>query len=85
LLKKYALAMPIATIEDAQIQGGLGSIIDEELINLKHHGVIHFGFGLAIVPHGKIPALRTSLELTPEKITEKIISFLKQKKSQVFQ
>lgn len=79
LLKKYASLMPIATIEDSQIQGGLGSIVDEVLINLKHNGVLHFGFGLDIVPHGKIPALRDSLGLSVEKITEQTVAFLKEK------
>lgn len=79
LLKKHAASMPVATLEDSQIQGGLGSIIDEELINVKHHNVIHFGWGLDIVPHGKISDLRASGGLTPEKIAENLISSLKQK------
>lgn len=71
-----AQKFPIITIEDNQIQGGLGSIIDEILINEKHHGVLHFGWNDSIIPHGTNLGIRAKFDLTPEKIANKIIKHL---------
>jgi 1-deoxy-D-xylulose-5-phosphate synthase len=72
LLIKQAEAMPIATIEDYQIIGGLGAIADSVLVNIKHNGVQHFGWGDEIIPHGTISGIRKKYNLTPEKIADKL-------------
>ncbi|MDD3118700.1 MAG: 1-deoxy-D-xylulose-5-phosphate synthase, partial [Victivallales bacterium] len=58
LLLEQAAQMPIVTIEDNQISGGLGSIADELLVNFHHHGLRHFGWGETIIPHGDPARLR---------------------------
>jgi 1-deoxy-D-xylulose-5-phosphate synthase len=70
----------IATIEDNLIHGGLGSTVDEILINSKHQGVLHFGWKDEIVPHGTINGIKEKAELTPDKIANKIIQTVKGKK-----
>ena len=63
----------IVTIEDNLINGGLGSTVDEILINCKHKEVLHFGWKNKIVPHGTISGIKERAGFTPEKIAEKII------------
>jgi len=70
----------IVTIEDNLIHGGLGSTVDEILINSKHQGVLHFGWKDEIVPHGTINGIKEKAELTPDKIANKIIQTVKGKK-----
>ncbi|MFZ2654653.1 MAG: 1-deoxy-D-xylulose-5-phosphate synthase [Victivallales bacterium] len=73
LLLQHASKMPVATIEDCQIQGGLGSIVDETLISASHKGVHHFGWGNGIVPHGTIAGIRKKSGFTAEAIAEDIL------------
>ncbi len=61
LLLKLASKMPVATIEDCQISGGIAAIVDSLLVNHKHHGVKHFGWPDSIVPHGTICGFRKKL------------------------
>lgn len=68
LLLKQAKKMPVITIEDCQIEGGLGSIVDSILVNVKHKGVTHFGWGNEIIPHGTINGIREKYGMTPDKI-----------------
>ena len=74
LLLKQAAKMPIATIEDCQIDGGLGGIVDSLLINKKHKDVSHFGWSDKIIPHGTVCEIRRKFDLTPEAIAEKIVT-----------
>jgi len=66
----------IVTIEDNLIKGGLGSCIDEILINQKHKMIMHFGWNDEIVPHGTIAGLKKSAGLTADKIADKIKNHL---------
>jgi 1-deoxy-D-xylulose-5-phosphate synthase len=72
LLLEFAEKMPIATIEDSVISGGLGTVIDELLINVKHRGIKHFGWGKQFINHGAPAKLREEHNFTPEKIAEAI-------------
>ncbi|OGV39491.1 MAG: 1-deoxy-D-xylulose-5-phosphate synthase [Lentisphaerae bacterium GWF2_45_14] len=78
LLKEHASKMYVFSIEDCQTKGGLGSTIDEILINEKHHGVHHFGWGDEIIPHGPVKEIRKLKNFTPEAITEKIRNVISQ-------
>lgn len=73
LLQEYAENMPIVTIEDCQVDGGIGSIVDTLLINKKHQKILHFGWGNQIIPHGTICGIRKKFNLTSDAIAEKII------------
>ena len=72
LLFECAEKMPIVTIEDGVISGGLGTIIDEQLINIKHQGVKHFGWKREFIEHGAPEKLREQHNFTPEKIAKAI-------------
>ncbi|HBC85844.1 MAG TPA: 1-deoxy-D-xylulose-5-phosphate synthase [Lentisphaeria bacterium] len=73
LLLQHAAKMPVATIEDCQIQGGLGSIVDETLIKAGHKGVFHFGWGNDVIPHGTIAGIRKKSGFTAEAIAAEIL------------
>lgn len=72
-LKNTASKMPIVSIEDNNVVGGLGSIIDEILITCKHNDILHFGWNNEVIPHGTAAGIRKKLEMTPENIAEKIL------------
>jgi 1-deoxy-D-xylulose-5-phosphate synthase len=72
LLKKQAVTMPVFTLEDCQITGGLASEVDETLINCKHKGVKHFGWESEIIPHGTPKELRENHGMSPKKIIKEI-------------
>jgi len=74
LLKKQAATMPVFTLEDCQITGGLASEVDELLINSKHKGVKHFGWKSEIIPHGTPKKLRENYGMSQKNIIEKIIN-----------
>lgn len=76
LLLRHAESMPIATIEDCQIQGGLGSAVDELLVRAVHKGVYHYGWGNDIVPHGTIAGIRKKAKFTAEDISADILKSL---------
>lgn len=80
LLKKHAATMPIITLENNQIGGGLGAQTDEVLINFKHCGVRHFGWGVEILPHGSVQQLREENNFTAEYITATAIDMIKKSK-----
>ncbi len=75
-LKQAASAKLIVTIEDNTIVGGLASIVDETLINFKHKGVLHFGWGNKLIPHGTVKGIKKNFGLTPDKIAFEIKKFL---------
>jgi 1-deoxy-D-xylulose-5-phosphate synthase len=74
LLIKKAEKMPIITIEDNCKSGGLASIVDEILINVKHKKILHFGWDNKIIPHGSPDQIRESLNLTANHISETILA-----------
>jgi 1-deoxy-D-xylulose-5-phosphate synthase len=76
LLKQQAKKALICTIEDCQIEGGLGGIVDSHLVSEKHSGVLHFGWDDSIIPHGTIKGIREKYNLTADKIAENIIKKL---------
>ncbi len=76
ILLHTSQTMPIITIEDCQVQGGLGSIVDELLINTKHKGVLHFGWGTDIVPHGSTNEIKKEYKLTSDSIAKEIKKIL---------
>ncbi len=69
--------MPVVTIEDCQVSGGLGGLVDEILINKTHKKVLHLGWGREIVPHGNPQLIREEAGLTPELIAEKCLELIK--------
>jgi deoxyxylulose-5-phosphate synthase len=74
LLKKQAALMPVFTLEDCQIAGGLASEVDEVLINCEHHGVKHFGWQTEIIPHGAIKELREHHGMNSNEIIKTILN-----------
>ena len=79
LLKKQAGKMPVFTLEDCQITGGLASEADEILINCAHKGIKHFGWKSEIIPHGTPKELRKNHGMDTEKIIKEIKESLKMK------
>ena len=75
-LKQAASAKLIVTIEDNTIAGGLASVVDEALINFKHKGVLHFGWGNGVISHGTVKGIKKTFGLTPEKIVFEIKKLL---------
>ena len=77
-LKQDAADKVIVTVEDAQKEGGLASLVDSALINEPHKQILHFGWSSSgFVPHGKPGDLRKAYQLTPQDIAEKIIAAVK--------
>ncbi|MCP4177792.1 MAG: 1-deoxy-D-xylulose-5-phosphate synthase [bacterium] len=74
LLTEKAKKMPIITIEDNCKSGGLASIVDEILINVKHKKILHFGWGNDLIPHGSPNKIRESLGLTAANIAKTILA-----------
>lgn len=74
-LIEMASAMPIVTLEDNVMNGGLASIAANELSALEHKGILHFGWNAEeIIPHGDIEKLREARGMTSPQIAEKIIA-----------
>ena len=74
-LKKDAADKVVVTIEDAQKEGGMSSLVDSAIINEPHKQILHFGWSCnEFVPHGKPEELRKAYKLTPQDIAEKIIA-----------
>jgi 1-deoxy-D-xylulose-5-phosphate synthase len=72
LLLSQAENKTICTIENSQINGGIGALVDSTLINTPHKKIIHFGWNDSIIPHGTVDGIRSKLNFTPQKIAEKI-------------
>jgi len=77
LLAAQAAKAPLATIEDCQVFGGLGSIIDAALASCAGKGARHFGWGDQIIPHGDVETLRELSGMTPAAIADKLKAWLK--------
>ncbi len=76
LLASQAERMPVASIEDCQVFGGLGSLIDSALISVPRKAVRHFGWSDEVIPHGQVELLRERLSMTPEAIAKALRSWL---------
>jgi 1-deoxy-D-xylulose-5-phosphate synthase len=79
LLEQHAASMPVFTLEDCQITGGLASQVDEILINSVHKGVRHFGWKSEIIPHGTTDKLRENHGMCFENIVDAISDSVKRK------
>ncbi|MDD5699039.1 MAG: 1-deoxy-D-xylulose-5-phosphate synthase [Victivallaceae bacterium] len=77
LLSGHAASMPVFTLEDGQLTGGLASAVDEILINVKHCGVKHFGWKPEIIPHGAPEQLRARHGLDTDAIMKTIIDIVR--------
>jgi transketolase C-terminal domain/subunit len=65
----------IVTIEDSLLCGGLASLTDSILVHAEHQKIFHFGWdNSGFIPHGAVADLRHHCGLTPEQISESILS-----------
>lgn len=63
--------MPVVTLEDHSLHGGLADIAAREITDLKHCGLFRFGWDPEkITPHGSTLELRRSAGLLPEQLAE---------------
>ncbi len=74
LLTAQAATMPIITIEDHEINGGLGMAVTAALPK-KNFGVLRFGWPCEVMPHGKPDLIRRKFRFTVEDMVEKICKF----------
>lgn len=81
LLAVQAETMLIVTIEDTQLCGGIASVVDELLINSNKHGVLHFGWGIEIIPHGNLDEIRRHHQFTPQIMADKIAASLRESRN----
>ncbi|MEA4863119.1 MAG: 1-deoxy-D-xylulose-5-phosphate synthase [Victivallaceae bacterium] len=71
LLNAHAASMPVATIEDHSVRGGLGSAAEEALAG-SGAKFMAFGWPDDVLPHGKVSELRKLCGMTPEAIAAEI-------------
>ena len=77
LLCRLAEQMPVATIEDHCLGGGMGSLVNGTLTNLREARVRNFGWPEdRFVPWGSPEKLRRQFGLTAEQIAESIVEWL---------
>ena len=76
-LLKDSETLPIISLEDHCIDGGLASICSELLVNKNHKGLLPKALPKEIIPWGKTKDLRSKYRLLPEQIAEDIENFLK--------
>lgn len=76
LLLRHAAAMPVATIEDHSLRGGLAAAVREALAE-SGGGCLGFGWPDEVMPHGKVSELRRMYGMTPESIAAKLLAFLR--------
>lgn len=72
MLLSMAERMPVATIEDCIVSGGIGGLVDGALINSRHRGVMHFGWDGSPIPHGELELVRESAGMTPAAIAASV-------------
>jgi deoxyxylulose-5-phosphate synthase len=75
-LKKQAAEMPVVTIEDGHVAGGLGGLVALALENAEHKGVHHFGWSDDIPPHGTVRGIRESRGMSSDAIARTLVSAL---------
>lgn len=68
----------IVTIEDNLLLGGLGSCINEYLIEegLVNNNILNLGFNDRFITHGEVDILYKENGLDPESICERILHFI---------
>lgn len=76
LLLAQAAKMPVVTIENSCMIGGLASAIDEILVANQGFKVRHFGWDDTIIPHGTIQGIREKFAFTAENISKKILDWI---------
>ncbi len=77
LLIEQAQTMPIVTIEDHSLGGGLGDLANGELANLPEARTRNFGWPRhQFVPWGDVSDLRRQFGLNPEHIAQEIMTLL---------
>lgn len=80
ILRKFARQMPIVTLEDHVLTGGLASIASENLASTVHKGLYSYGWDVEkTVLHGSPEILRRTAGLTPEQLAASIGSILNRK------
>lgn len=80
LLVREAEEKLIVTIEDSLHAGGLGRIVNDQLIHRPNGGVLHFSWNADLLPHGSVPLLREHFGLHPEEISTRILAALESRK-----
>ena len=77
-LRECARSMPVVSLEDHCIRGGLGSIIAEHLIDAPNRGLHCFGWDCeSEVPHGSVSELRRAAGLLPEQLADRLASLIR--------
>ncbi len=73
MLKQYAARMPVATIEDHCIDGGLGTRVAALLTGTPEVKLMRFGWPTdQVIPFGTVNGLRKQFKLDPESIAKQI-------------
>lgn len=76
-LRSFAARMPVITLEDHVLTGGLASIASEILASTAHKGLYPFGWDVEkTVLHGSPDALRRAAGLDTEQLSARIHSIL---------
>ncbi len=81
LLAQQARTMPIVTIENHVVPGGLASAVDERLAGRDGHGVLHCGWPTEVIPFGQEQDLRRRFGLTPSLLAERLQRFLQSRQA----
>ncbi|NGX50207.1 MAG: 1-deoxy-D-xylulose-5-phosphate synthase [Chlamydiae bacterium] len=78
LLEKLRDSSAVVTIEEHALQGGLGSIINNFIVQkgLTHLKVLNFGIPDEFIEHGKYSILLEKFGITPRAISEKLLALL---------
>ncbi|MFA4943530.1 MAG: 1-deoxy-D-xylulose-5-phosphate synthase [Lentisphaeria bacterium] len=77
LLRAHAEAMPVVTLENHVLPGGLASRADAALARApRHRGLLHLGWPTTVLPWGAEAEIRRQAELDPPAITRRIAAWL---------
>lgn len=68
--------LPIVTIEDHSVRGGLGSALLNSIASKPHKLVLTCGWPEQIIPHGNISTTKKRYRLDPNGIADRTIEFL---------
>lgn len=82
LLLEHAAKMPVATIEDCQVFGGLASLAESALNGAACKGFKRFGWGDETIPHGDVEILRERSGMDSKSIARSLAEWLGQIKMQ---
>ncbi|MDT8389609.1 MAG: 1-deoxy-D-xylulose-5-phosphate synthase [Lentisphaeria bacterium] len=78
LLFEQAAKMPVVTLEDHSLAGGLGELISLKLARAGYASPLNLGWPAGVfIPHGSDAGLREKYELTHADVARKISQFLK--------